>query len=71
MTLTIPDAAAVAPAMLELGGEVFREVGEAELCAFVAAQVAHHKQIRRLTFVEAIPKSASGKILRRVLRDQG
>jgi acyl-CoA synthetase (AMP-forming)/AMP-acid ligase II len=45
------------------------EVGEAELCAFVAGQVAHHKQIRRLTFVEAIPKSASGKILRRLLRD--
>jgi two-component system NtrC family sensor kinase len=32
MTLRVPDAAAVATAMLELGGEVFREVGEAELC---------------------------------------
>ena len=38
--------------------------------AFVAEQVASYKQIRKLTFVDAIPKSASGKILRRVLRDQ-
>ena len=33
-------------------------------------QVAHYKQVRQLTFVDAIPKSASGKILRRILRDQ-
>jgi acyl-CoA synthetase (AMP-forming)/AMP-acid ligase II len=37
---------------------------------FVAERVATYKQVRRLTFVDAIPKSASGKILRRVLRDQ-
>jgi 4-coumarate--CoA ligase len=43
---------------------------EADICAFVAENVANYKQIRRLTFVDAIPKSASGKILRRVLRDQ-
>ena len=36
---------------------------------FVASQVAGYKQIRRLEVIEAIPKSASGKILRRVLRD--
>jgi acyl-CoA synthetase (AMP-forming)/AMP-acid ligase II len=35
---------------------------------FAAAQVASYKQIRRLEVVETIPKSASGKILRRVLR---
>jgi 4-coumarate--CoA ligase len=38
--------------------------------AFVAEQVASFKQLRRITIVDAIPKSASGKILRRVLRDQ-
>ncbi|MDO7657008.1 MAG: 4-coumarate--CoA ligase family protein, partial [OM182 bacterium] len=37
---------------------------------FVAAKVATYKQVRLLEFVDAIPKSASGKILRRMLRDQ-
>ena len=37
---------------------------------FVADQVATYKQIRILEFVDEIPKSASGKILRRMLRDQ-
>src|SRR5262245_25516294 len=36
---------------------------------FVADNVANYKQIRKLVFVDAIPKSPSGKILRRVLRD--
>jgi 4-coumarate--CoA ligase len=39
-----------------------------ELQAFVAGHVAHYKQLRRLTFVDAVPKSPSGKILRRLLR---
>ena len=37
--------------------------------AFVSGQVAHYKQLGDVVFVEAIPKSASGKILRRMLRD--
>ncbi len=41
-----------------------------DIQAFVAEKVASYKQIRKVTFVDAIPKSASGKILRRVLRDQ-
>jgi acyl-CoA synthetase (AMP-forming)/AMP-acid ligase II len=40
-----------------------------QIMAFAAAQVASYKQIRRLEVVEMIPKSASGKILRRLLRD--
>ena len=36
----------------------------------VATEVAHYKQIRKITFVDAVPKSASGKILRRLLRAQ-
>ena len=40
-----------------------------ELMRFVAGEVAHYKQIRRLEVIDAIPKSAAGKILRRVLRD--
>jgi len=47
-----------------------QEATAADIQAFVAERVASYKQIRRLTFVDAIPKSASGKILRRILRDQ-
>ncbi|MEV8241434.1 AMP-binding protein [Microbacterium testaceum] len=39
-----------------------------EVMAFVAAEVAPHKKVRRVEFIEAIPKSASGKILRKDLR---
>ncbi len=35
--------------------------------AFVAARVAPYKKVRRVEFVDQIPKSPSGKILRRVL----
>jgi acyl-coenzyme A synthetase/AMP-(fatty) acid ligase len=38
-----------------------------ELMAFVAERVAPHKRVRRVEFVDEIPKAASGKILRRVL----
>lgn len=38
-----------------------------DVMSFVAAHVAPHKKIRRVEFIEQIPKSASGKILRRVL----
>jgi acyl-CoA synthetase (AMP-forming)/AMP-acid ligase II len=40
-----------------------------DLMIFVAGRVASYKKIRRLDFIDAIPKSPSGKILRRVLRD--
>jgi acyl-coenzyme A synthetase/AMP-(fatty) acid ligase len=39
-----------------------------ELCAFVADRLTHYKQPRELHFVKAVPKTASGKILRRELR---
>ena len=41
-----------------------------ELMAYVAGRVAPFKKVRRLEFIDAIPKSPSGKILRRVLRDR-
>jgi 4-coumarate--CoA ligase len=41
-----------------------------EVRAHVAGHVASYKQLRRLAFVDAIPKSPSGKILRRILRDE-
>jgi 4-coumarate--CoA ligase len=42
----------------------------AEIMAFIAEHVATYKQVRIVEFTDEIPKSASGKILRRVLRDQ-
>ena len=36
---------------------------------FVRQHVATYKQVRVVEFVESVPKSASGKILRRMLRD--
>jgi len=47
---------------------VLREPVKAEeVLQFVAERVAPHKRIRHLEFVDKIPKSPSGKILRRVL----
>ncbi len=43
------------------------EMAEEEVMDFVAERVAPHKKVRRVEFVEQIPKSASGKILRRIL----
>jgi len=40
-----------------------------ELMAYVAQHVAPYKKVRRVDFIDAIPKSPSGKILRRLLRD--
>ncbi|HEX8459697.1 MAG TPA: AMP-binding protein [Pyrinomonadaceae bacterium] len=68
--------AAVVPVADEEAGElpkafvVRKAGGEAtaeELMCYVAGRVAPHKKIRRLEFIEQIPKSASGKILRRLL----
>jgi acyl-CoA synthetase (AMP-forming)/AMP-acid ligase II len=41
-----------------------------ELIAWVAERVAPYKRIRAVEVVEEIPRSASGKILRRLLRDR-
>lgn len=39
-----------------------------ELCGFVADRLTHYKQPRAIRFLDTIPKTASGKILRRELR---
>jgi acyl-CoA synthetase (AMP-forming)/AMP-acid ligase II len=45
------------------------EVSDEELLDHVAAQVSPQKKLRLIERIAAIPKSASGKILRRELRD--
>src|SRR5216684_3203040 len=40
------------------------------IMGWVAERVAPHKRIRHLEFIDQIPKSASGKILRRLLMDR-
>lgn len=47
---------------------VASEKTKEELCGFVADRLTHYKQPRKIVFVDAIPKTASGKILRRELR---
>ncbi|KAI8995017.1 hypothetical protein BDB01DRAFT_714980 [Pilobolus umbonatus] len=37
---------------------------------FIADQVVYYKQLRSIVFIDVIPKSPSGKILRRILRDE-
>jgi acyl-CoA synthetase (AMP-forming)/AMP-acid ligase II len=45
-----------------------RSLDEQGVRDYVAARVAPHKKVRKVEFVEAIPKSSSGKILRKDLR---
>jgi acyl-CoA synthetase (AMP-forming)/AMP-acid ligase II len=45
------------------------ELDERAVTEWVAARVAPHKKVRAVTFVDSVPRSASGKILRRQLRE--
>jgi len=47
------------------------DVSAADLMAYVAERVAPYKKIRAVEVIDAIPKSPSGKILRRVLKERG
>jgi acyl-CoA synthetase (AMP-forming)/AMP-acid ligase II len=60
------EAGEVPKAYLVLRGKVSAEA----IKEFIAARVAPFKKIRYVAFIDKIPKSASGKILRRVLVEQ-
>jgi acyl-CoA synthetase (AMP-forming)/AMP-acid ligase II len=64
----VPDeeAGEVPKGFIVLGGDVALD----ELLGYVAERVTPHKRIRHLEEVDAIPKSPSGKILRRVLAER-
>jgi acyl-CoA synthetase (AMP-forming)/AMP-acid ligase II len=71
------DDAAVIPSPDAEAGEVPKafvvlrnDADPDEILAFVAERVAPYKKIRLVEFIDQIPKSPSGKILRRVLRER-
>jgi len=45
------------------------KIGERELVAWCRSEMAVYKAPRRIRFVESLPKTASGKILKRALRE--
>jgi long-chain acyl-CoA synthetase len=49
-------------------GELSDDAMKKSLCGFVADRLTHYKQPREIHFVEAVPRTPSGKILRRELR---
>ena len=65
------EAGEVPKAYIVLKGDPAAKATPAEeIMAWVAGRVAPHKRVRKLEFIEQIPKSASGKILRRLLIDR-
>jgi len=79
VTHPVVSDAAVIPSPDEEAGEVPKAfvvlkpaatASAEEIMEYVASRVAPHKRIRRLEFTNQIPKSASGKILRRLLIEQ-
>ena len=64
-----PDAGEIPCAFVVLReGQVFDEAMKQSLCSFVADRLTHYKQPREIHFVESVPRTPSGKILRRELR---
>ena len=61
------EAGEVPKAFVVRGPGASAEASAEALIAYVADRVSPQKKVRRLEFVDEIPKSASGKILRRVL----
>lgn len=48
--------------------QIGSRIDESAVIDFVAARVSPHKKVRQVEFIEGIPKSSAGKILRQVLR---
>ncbi|MEU5881580.1 AMP-binding protein [Spirillospora sp. NPDC047279] len=61
-----PAAGELATAFVVRSGDVTEE----DLIAFVNAEVVHYKRLRALRFVDEIPVSAAGKVLKRDLRER-
>ncbi|WP_320781331.1 4-coumarate--CoA ligase family protein [Streptomyces sp. CRN 30] len=46
------------------------DLSESEVMMYVAERVAPYKRVRRVSFIVGVPRAASGKILRRQLRER-
>ncbi|MER6343611.1 4-coumarate--CoA ligase family protein [Streptomyces sp. NPDC001595] len=46
------------------------DLSEGEVMMYVAERVAPYKRVRQVTFIDAVPRAVSGKILRRELRER-
>ncbi|KAB1147246.1 4-coumarate--CoA ligase family protein [Streptomyces luteolifulvus] len=46
------------------------DLSEGEIMMYVAERVSPYKRVRQVTFIDGVPRAASGKILRRQLREQ-
>jgi 4-coumarate--CoA ligase len=79
LLLTHPDItdAAVVGALDDDGQEIPKafvvrregaDLSDQAVMAFVAEHVAPHKKVRAVAFIDVVPKSTSGKILRKDLR---
>ncbi|MCB1015734.1 MAG: AMP-binding protein, partial [Acidimicrobiales bacterium] len=66
----VPDEAAGEVPVAAVLVDADRPVGEDELQRLVADSLATYKQLRAVWVVDAIPRLPSGKVLRRVLRDE-
>ncbi|MEU5888428.1 4-coumarate--CoA ligase family protein [Streptomyces sp. NPDC047461] len=50
-------------------GPTATDLSEGEVMMYVAERVAPYKRVRQVTFIDGVPRAASGKILRRRLRE--
>lgn len=66
----VPKAFVVPKPGFDIDSPVKTEKIGRELLRYVREHKVRHKHIKEIEFIEAIPKSGSGKILRRILRDQ-
>ncbi|MFD5099599.1 4-coumarate--CoA ligase family protein [Streptomyces albidochromogenes] len=66
----VPDADGNEVPMAYVVPQPSARLTEDEVMAYVAERVAPYKKVRRVAFLGSVPRAASGKILRRELRDR-